>query len=226
MAFNPSTITSVDPPEFEAGHVVLRWQSPDPVGTWYQVYLDGRLVWWGIETQATIPYPSGRVRIDIGVVANGEQETDFSGSIVTRSNCARLDWKGGAIQAPDLASFRIYGEHSPGAGIDYITPIDEITAFPGDVYLDGFGMGGFGEGSFGTSIVLFSWVSNPLAGGTWAFAVVPVDTAGNEGVPRLGTQHIVAPPGPPGLNAFGQRLTYTYSFATKQVTLSWLPSPG
>ena len=132
----------------------------------------------------------------------------------------------GLFEAADLASFRVYGERTAGGGIDYSAPLEEITAFPGGVIQDGFGMGGFGEGGFGCVAAFSSWTSAPLGGGTWAFAVVPVDSAGNEGVRTTTSRSILAPPGPPGLNPAGLRLTRAYAPSTYQITLNWLPSPG
>ena len=93
---------------------------------------------------------------------------------------------------------------------------------------DGFGMGGFGDGGFGRAASSYEWHSGPLASGTWEFAVVPFDRAGNaQGIPQIVSVALRRGPRPPAVDANGVRLSYSYSGpATRLVTLSWPASPS
>ena len=108
-------------------------------------------------------------------------------------------------------------------------PLGIITA--------GFGLGGFGSGGFGQSAGNYSWTSGPLAAGTWTFAVVPYDAAGNEGSAQPTTVTITAPPRAPAafagtstrlqyvLLGFGQVGFGSGGFGLPAATLVWNPSP-
>jgi hypothetical protein len=138
-----------------------------------------------------------------------------------------LSWQGGTFQAPDIVGFHVYGERSPGGGIDYSTILATIPAYTAGVITDGFGYGGFGQGSFGLSSGAYSWTSPPLSGGVWNWAVKPFDAAGNEGSAQTAAVTINAPPSAPAPFAGQTRLVYSYNPATKSVTLNWNASaPG
>lgn len=227
MPFSDAAITSVARPSWRAGQWYLRWTSSAPAGTWFQVYVARRLAWYGQSTSCTIAAPSGPARVNVGTVADGEQRTDFSASLpVAPDDRARLEWLGGRYEGADLAAYRIYGEHAPGAGIDYTKPLAEVAAFPGGFFDDGWGKGGWGQGGWGFAAGTYSWTSGKLASGVWSFAVKPVDAAGNEGPGVVGSVAIVVPPLPPALFSDFERLHYTYDPSTKRVTLLWRPSPG
>src|SRR5690242_21727730 len=81
MGFSQATIQSISPPQFRGSQVFITWSSTSPVGTWYQVYVNQRLAWSGKRCRTWIPVPAGPVRIDIGAVGPGEQDTDFSASL-------------------------------------------------------------------------------------------------------------------------------------------------
>lgn len=226
MPFDPLPI-SLYPLREEGGVLVVEWASTAPAESWYQVYVDGSLAWWGPSTVAEIPTPQAAARIDVGAVGAGEAEVDFSASIISASppDSASLSWLGGRYLAPDLAGFRVYGEPSPGAGVDYSTPVADLSAYVGGVHTDGWGMGGWGSGGWGSIASRYGWTSRPLASGTWTFAVRPYDDAGNEGPPMTTTVAVVAPPPPPPINpAVGNaRMWYTYDPVTRVATLHWLP---
>jgi hypothetical protein len=174
--------------------------------------------------------PSTRARIDIGAVGPDEGTTDFSASLPDAPKLrAHLSWLGGSYLDPsgndDLAGFWIYGEPSPGAGIDYTQFLAEIRAYPGGILTDGFGLAGFGQGGYGRAASLYTWTSPALQSGLWAFAVVSFDAAGNPGVPSITSVQINAPPRPPAACLDGSRLKSTYDPATRTVTLLWQPSP-
>ncbi len=231
MSFSQDTITEVYPPTWNGSALHLEWISTAPSGTVFQVYTDRKLAWHGTSRWVNLPMPTGRVRIDVGTVESREATTDFSASLPsTPPNRARLTWLGGTYLVPDgsddMVGFRVYGEPVPGAGIDYRTPRTEIVAYPGGILNDGFGLGGFGQGGFGRAASTYSWTSPTLGRGTWSFAIVPFDNAGNEGTAMTTQVEIIAPPISPPPDANGDRLTYSYNATTHQITLSWQPSPA
>jgi hypothetical protein len=228
MSFSQATIAEVYPPAWTGSAIHLEWTSTSPSGTVFQVYADRRLTWHGTSRWVNLPMPRGRVRFDVGTVDAAEAATDFSAVLPsTPESRVRLSWLGGtylSADGDDLMGFRIYGEQAPGGGIDFTASRSEIVAYPGGILNDGFGLGGFGQGGFGRSASAYSWTSPSLGRGTWSFAIVPFDHAGNEGTPMTAQATINAPPAPPPPDAAGNRLTYSYDPATRQVTLAWLPS--
>ena len=64
-----------------------------------------------------------------------------------------------------------------------------MPAYTAGVITDGFGYGGFGDGGFGEAAGSYSWTSGALTSGVWNFAVVPFDTAGNEGTGATTTRY-------------------------------------
>lgn len=228
MGFSQSTITEVTPPKIWGRQLSLSWSSSSPLGTWYQLYLNGVLAWFGQRTAVRIPIPpngSDPHRVDIGTVLPGEEQTSFASSLVAApARRAQLTWLGGSFLGDDIAGFFVYGGTAPSGAVSYTTALATITAYPAGIMTDGFGLGGFGDGGFGQSGGTYSWTSNPLAAGTWNFAIVPFDAAGNSGTGATTSIVIVAPPLSPAPNPAGLRATYTYSSSTHEVTLSWLAS--
>lgn len=223
MSFDESVITSIAPPLFQSGHLILSWTSTAAAGTWYQVYVQGVLSDATQALTSTIAAPAGTVEVRIGSVTSGEQHTDFSSSFVTLANKATLSWSGGAFEGSNLMGFHVYGSSVPGGPVDYTRLLATIVAFEQGDTSEGYSLGGYSGGGYGDANP-FTWTSGPLDGGTWTFAVVPYSEAGNEGVGAAATVNIIAPPKPPARNAQGQRLTYTYSPSARTVTLSWLAS--
>ena len=227
MPFDQSVITSVVPPRVSGGQLYLAWTSSAPAGSWYQVYVGGRLTWTGQRLWTTIQAGETRVRIDIGAVSAAERFTDFSAVLdPPPDDVVRLRWTGGTFEGADLAGWKIFGETTAGGGVDYTTPLATIAAVEAGVYLDGFGLGGFGEGGFGASAGTYSWTSPAYTGGTWTFAVVPYDQAGNLGTAATVSKTLLVPPAPPARNGSGDRLTYSYNATSHVATLTWLASPG
>ena len=142
--------------------------------------------------------------------------------------CGRLRSRGSGarFKDADIAGFHIYGEHTPGGGIDYTAILATVPAYVAGIITDGFGYGGFGQGGFGQSAGSYSWTSQPLSGGTWNWGVKPFDTAGNEGSAQTTAVTITAPPLPPAPFPNMTRLQYTYNSSTNQVTLAWNASPS
>lgn len=206
--------------------LVVSWASTAADGTTFQVYLGRRLSWWGASTSARFPWPQAAVHVDVGAVVDGEGPTDFSASLpATPSDRCNLTWLGGTFLGA-VAGFRVFGPPGPGQAVSYAKPVAVLPAYHG-VVTDGYDLGGYDQGGWGESASSYSWTSDPLAPGSWTFAVAPYDGAGNlSGSPSTQTVTIASPPRPPAANATGRRLSYTYNAASGVATLGWLPSPA
>lgn len=244
MPFTTQYITSINPPEYVGGGLMrLSWTCDAPAGMFTQLYINNSLVWWDLAsvTSTDVPAPSSGVtdRIVLGNCNPGEEEISFAADLpVSPARRAELSWYGGLWEGTDLASFRVYGSPSPGAPIDYGHPLATIAAYPqGITAVAGWGMGPFGIGGFGYCSSLYTWTSGTLANGTWQFAIVPMDTAGNQGAIRTTAIDISAPPTEPGAFSDGSRLHYQIlaygqtqfgvgGYGWPEVELTWNPSSG
>lgn len=239
MSFSQATILSVSPPQVSGNQVYLSWSSSSPSGTWFQVYINQQLAWSGQRCWAWITIPAGPVRIDIGAVGPGEQDTDFAATLPPGpARRVQITWQSGTYTGSDLQGFRVYGSSTPGSPVDDSTPLADIKAYSPIITTDGFGLGSFGSGGFGQAAGNYSWTSGPLAAGTWTFAVVPYDAAGNEGAAQTTTVTVTGPPRAPAafagtstrleyaLNGFGQVGFGSGGFGLPAATLSWNPSPS
>jgi hypothetical protein len=229
--FDQSTITEVRPPVWDGSALQLEWTSSAPEGTVFQVYAGRVLAWHGTSRWVALPMPESRVRIDVGTVGPGEDAVDFSAVLPPApGDRAQLSWVGGSYLDPtgndDVAGFSVYGATAPGGAIDYTKVLAEIPAYPGGLVTDGYGLGGYGQGGFGRAASAYRWTSPSLRAGTWPFAIVSHDAAGNPGVPAVTSVSIASPPRPPAPFPDGSRLRYTYDPAARTVTLYWQPSPA
>jgi len=227
VAFSQATITSGPTCATDGDMFRVEWTSSDPDGTIFQVYLDGRLVWFGSNRSVLLPMPGTRVSVQIGTVGATEGPTDFSSSLPAipgSGNKVRLTWEGGRFIAPDTVQFRVFMNEIPGGAIG-TTPSATINVAPGGIYLDGYGVGGWNGGSWGYASVQYSWTTGPLLPGSYTFLVRAVDAAGNQGSAAIVFKTIAAPPRPPAANADGSRLTYTYNSGTRVPTLAWNAAP-
>ena len=128
MGFSQTTITSVNPPIYSGfqstylGHAAAPAQATESAVTaWAATGSAGdglvpglsegaaRLV--GPDDLARIAMPTvGPVRIDIGTVLPGEEQTDFSADLPSApARRAELSWLGGTFEDPDIAGFRVFG---------------------------------------------------------------------------------------------------------------------
>ena len=110
MGFSQATITGVNPPVYSGFQVYLTWTTTSPAGTWFQVYINRALAWWGQTTNARLAIPTiGPVRVDIGTVLAGEEQTDFSADLpAAPARRAELAWLGGTFEGADIAGFQVW----------------------------------------------------------------------------------------------------------------------
>jgi hypothetical protein len=245
VAFDTTTVTEVSHAR-EGSRLTLEWTSTQPTGTWFQIYIQGALAWWGTELHATVSVPRGLIDVQIGSVGSGEQTTDFSragldslgfdiggldtgGAASAITNRAHLAWFGfGAAEYrifEGAAGFDHGGFDLGGLDGSAGTLVGTVPALEG-ISSDGLDSAGFDGGGLDLPGGNFDWTSDPLMRGDWNFSVVPYDAAGNPGTPSLTTITITAPPRSPSPNTAGKRLTYTYNSVAHTVTLNWLDSPG
>jgi hypothetical protein len=227
MAFDQSTITHVNPPVRQGAEWKISWVSTSAPGTWWQIYINRVLAWSGQTTRVTLPV-AVNAHVDIGAVANGEEYTDLSGELpaAPAGRRAQLTWTGSDYQSGTLAGFYVYSGDSPGAAADTSKPVGDITAHPGNINVSGYGYGPYGQTPYGYGSGTYSWISEQLANGTWNFAIVPYDSAGNAGTSSPVSVTINAPPQEVPPFADGLRLHYTFSSSANTVTLTWNASPG
>jgi len=208
------------------GELLVSWSTDPLVDQAYQLYCDGKLVWHGLASSARLPWPSKRCRIELAIVDIDERHVDHSSSLpAAPMGRARLAWRAGAYQAADLAGFAVYGGTTPGGAVSYAARLGYVPLSDGAGDPGGWGAGGWDEGQWDAAAGHFAWLSEPLAAGTWNFAVKAVDEAGNESTAATASVALDAPPRPPAVNSQGLRLTYTYDSGTRVPTLAWLASP-
>ena len=227
MAFTPLSDNAIRI-ALDGVELLLAWTSAASEGTYFQIYVAGRLAWFGTSRQAWLPYPTGlgpAVSILVGTVGPGEQATDFSSSLAIVPDRALVTWNGGLWEAPDIAGFHVYMSPAAGLAASYATSVATVPLSVAGQSTSGYGFGGYGIGGYGQAAGNYSWTSGHLSGGVWTFGVKPFDSVGNEGSTQEGSVTIAAPPRPPALNSAGLRLTYTYDQPTRVVTLHWLASP-
>ncbi|GAC1470639.1 MAG: hypothetical protein NVSMB9_15900 [Isosphaeraceae bacterium] len=237
MAFSQANIDDVRVAR-DGAELFVSWASSSR-GIPFQVYVDRRLAWVGTSNFCNVPVPAQAIGknawVEVGTVAPGETNRDFSMSLSGPGGLgdrAQLTWSGGTYLDPtagdDIRGYRIYRSARAGEPTDYSKSVGAVAAYTGNVIFDGYGLGGFGQGGFGRARSTYRWNSNPLDSGTWTFAVVPYDRAGNvQGVPMTASVAIASSPRPPALDEKGRRLTYSYSGpATRLATLRWLASPS
>ncbi len=226
-SFTQAYIQSVNPPVQNGTQLLLSWIADPPASLpFFQVYEDSALRWFGQTQFTSVPLPTSVARITIGSVAAADRSTNFSASFGYPQTRALLEWEGGTFEAPDIASFNVYTESTPGAGANYSVPVANIAAYPGGIIVDGFGLGEFGGGGFGASESDFEWESAPLTTGLWHFAVSPVDMAGNVGTAATTSVQIYAPPIEVAPFTDRSRMHYAFNNTTEIAVLTWNASPS
>lgn len=204
MAFDETTVASVNPEVVRGGQVWVSWV-PTTSGLTWQIYFGQQFMWSGVATGVWLPVPPADVRVHIGSVLPSEENTDFGSTLAAPARRASLTWTAGTATAPDLDHFAVFGEKTPGGGVDLTKPLATIAAFPGGDPI--------ASGSY-------SWTSDALTNGTWHYTVVAYDTAGNAGTAANASVTIAVPPGPPS----GLKATLNPNGTTPTVTLAWTAS--
>lgn len=226
MAFDDSSLVGEPVLKRVGRELLVSWTSTAPAGTIFQVYANGRLAWATTDRRVYLPWPREKLTIQVGAVDAGEAGVDFSSSLSTVEPPDRvtLSWEGGSYLG-DVVGFRVYQSAAAGGAVDYATPVGFVPLTTSSAEATGYGLGGYGSGGYGLAASAYSWTSAKLASGVWTFAVVPVDSAGNEGTPSTSSQTVAAAPRPPAPDSQGRRLTYTYDAGTGVPTLHWNASP-
>lgn len=204
------------------GLLAVSWESSDPPGAAYQVYVGRRLAWSGTARSAALEMPPSRMEVDVLRVDPSQVDDDLSTHLAepTLRDRATISWVGGP-NLGEVADYAIFASTAPGGSVSYAAPAAVVP-----VEVDpGFGSGGFGTGTFGRATAEYSWTSGPLASGTWTFAVAARDRLGNrQSSPPTQSVVISLPPRPPAAYADGSRLRYAFSGGN--VTLTWQASPA
>ena len=207
----------------------VSWVSLELPGTWFQLYVNGKLTHWTQQRFTHIPYPTVSEIFVVGAVPAVMAATDFSASLPpTPQQRIELKWLGGNYLDldGDMAGFNVYTGTTPGGSVNYAKIVATITAYNGQP-LDGYGEGGYGQGGYGSAATTYQWISDPVAAGTWNVGIKSIDKYGNESTSALtGSVVVTGPPQPPARDSHGIRLHYTYNASTHQVTLNWLASPS
>jgi hypothetical protein len=208
------------------GDLHVWWESSAPAGSTHQLYVDGRLAYFGPDRRAVVPPPPGRPFLVVGVVPAADAQEHHGADLPPPpggGEFARLTWEGGTYLDPRLVGFRMYQGATPGAAVDYARPVAAIPAYPAGIICDGYGVGGYGKGGYGAAAGSYAWTSGRLAPGTWHFGVRPYNTAGVEGAAYEWSVAIGGPPAPPARFADGSRLHSAYDPTTRTVTITWNP---
>ena len=217
-----------------SGAIEVTWDSTQE-GQWHQVYVNGCLA--GVTARPTdrrlvVPAPVGRdgtrevLLVEVVAVESADRWTDFADELSGLGEGTgaevRLTWQAGEYLDPNLVTFDVFGDGRSGT-VDYDTPLNEfpIPAQPTGQAPWGYGCGGYGVGAYGQSAAPYEWRTDPLEPGTWCFAVVAVDAAGNHLATAAEVEIDVAPlPRPPSNFRVSD-----YDAQGRMATLSWEKSP-
>jgi len=163
---------------------------------WFKVYVNGKLRGTTRESEYRFQLAEDEdPRVSVVVVGpeNGDPEYDPSIEITAvPGNRVKLTWT--PPTNSDLDHFHVYYDAGSGT-VSYTTPLAEVDA----------------DGS-----ASYSWTSAPLADGTYKFVVRSVDSAGNADTNTTTVSVTIA-----SWPAAPTSLAYSYSAATKKVTLTW-----
>lgn len=230
MPFSQSSITGLRVVP-NGAQILVQWNTTAPVGTWFQVYIGGKLAARTTRTRAWLPAPTGQGKpsVQVGAVDAAEKDWDFSlalPGIVGAQTMVHLTWAGGRYLGPRIAGFGIFRGATPGAAPDYSAPVAFVPLYRNGIVLDGYGMGGYGAGGYGSAGSDYSWTSGPLGSGDWKFAILPIDDAGNwsSAGAVVQTFTIASPPSSPPAFPTGEQIRISYNPTTNQPTLTWQAS--
>jgi hypothetical protein len=186
--------------------LIVSW-SVDPAivpdGSFFQVYVNKRLVWSGPEHVAVLPglNVAGQAALfHVGTVAEGNRLVSYASTLDSMpgsGNRALLTWYGGGWET-GVTQYLIFGSKDPNAVIDWVNPYAAIRS-EGPA---GFGRGPFGLAPFGYGARRYRWTSGPLASGRWSIRRDAGHGCGNPAADYTAVQvDIIAPPaGPKAVN--------------------------
>lgn len=221
-----STITGVSVVQGD-GTTEVSWTSSEAAGTWFQVYVGGRLAWAGTSRTCALPTPAAARPVPCAILAvpDGRETEDFSGLLPAQpggGSKAVVRWLGGPYLG-DLVDYVVYRSASAGGAVDYGTAIAAVPAAPaGDG--DGAGQGPAGEGGAGDAATVYQYAEVPPGPGAWAYGVKARDYGGRLGTAVEFTVTVAMPPLPPPLYADGRRVLGSYNAGTRVLTLTWQAS--
>ena len=217
------------------GAVEVAWNSSQE-GRWHQVYVNGCLA--GVTARPSdrrlvicAPVgsdgPAGALAVEVVAVDAADRWTDLAGQLAgfpqADGTQVRLSWQAGEYLDPGLESGSWRFADGRTGTIDYAAPLNEtpIPARPGGQAPWGYGAGGYGIGGYGRSAGPYEWTTATLEPGSWRFAVVAVDAAGNRLETAAETAAVVAPAPRPALGF----CVASYELESRMATLEWQPSP-
>ena len=143
-------------------------------------------------------------------------------------------------QVPLDGYYKVFRDNRDGV-VDYDSPVNAlpIPAWPEGVGKRAFGLGLFGAGMFGFGAVgypfghgrfgmgrfgfgaeMHAYLTPPLADGTWRFAVVGFDPAGNPAAPAAAIEHACGVAGSPRPPSDLEATAYAAGVLTLDWTLS------
>lgn len=181
------------------GGYKLSWEMDLDPEAWFKVWLDRIEVSVIKDTFAFIHPPDGNLSVfEVLPVGPGNRFADYQHLLeVVAGNKAYLTWTGSATGEPD--HYNIYTDNRTEI-MDFDTVLAEVAH---------------------AGVVTHYWKSAALIEGTWKFAVRAVDKAGNKET-NVTTVTIVIDTLPEAVTD----LAYTFSDATKKITLTWTVSPS
>jgi len=221
-----STITGVTVSQGD-GTTRVTWTSTEPAGTWFQVYLGGRLAWSGTARSCVLATPAASRPVPGAILAvpTGQQTRDFASLLPAQpggGSRAVVRWLGGAYLG-DVSEYLVYRSAAAGGSVSYAAPVAIVPARPGGD-ADGAGLGPAGEGGAGDAATVYEYGEVPPGPGAWKYGVKARDYGGALSAAIEFTVNVAMPPLPPPPFADRTRLHGSYNAGTRVLTLTWQAS--
>lgn len=221
---------------------LVKWRS-SLSDKFYQIYVNGRYAGGTVDSdqrQMIVQIPTSfvsPVQIEVFAVEASEVNTDFSG----QSNSSKVG--SGRVRItllrdqtlPIGSTAQIYFDNGSGE-IDYDSPLNDSRLKIWPAWQDkagfgmsrfgfsdfgrdgaaavGFGKGSFGRGQFGLDADTFEWVSRPLQGGIYKFAVEVASRTGNKSISEISQVTVI-----PAAKPFKQLGVFSFDKHTNQLVL-------
>ncbi|MEW4569319.1 hypothetical protein AB1L88_15750 [Tautonia sp. JC769] len=187
MAFDESGITVWLEALPDSVELLARWDDARPPGTWYQVYLNGRLLEETRSRSLVLPWPEGRCVVRVGAVPEAEAGTFQAPAApagLGTGTRPTLSWAGGPHQrvaGRPVVRWDVFGASEADGPIDYSTPIGLVAAVSGSGKTGGWGSGGWGSGGWGRAARRYRFRDRDRPSGRWHYGIVPVNDRGVRG---------------------------------------------